>query len=64
MLDFLRHLYLTIMNKYGSFMWFGAHVGVTQVDWHWFLEIFLCVLINFMVLHTIYIEWKETKSKN
>jgi len=52
------------MNKYGSFMWFGAHVGVTQVDWHWFLEIFLCVLINFMVLHTIYIEWKETKSKN
>lgn len=64
MLDFLKHLYLTLMNRYGSFMWFGAHVGVTQVDWHWFLEIFLCVLINFMVLHTIYIEWKEPKSKN
>jgi hypothetical protein len=27
------------MNKYGSFMWFGIHMGVTQVDWHWFLEI-------------------------
>lgn len=64
MLDFLKHLYLTLMNRYGSFMWFGAHVGVTQVDWHWFLEIFLCVLINLMVLHTIYIEWKEPKSKN
>ena len=52
------------MNKYGSFMWFGAHLGMTQVDWHWFLEMSLCVLINLMVLHTIYIEWKDSKSKN
>lgn len=63
MLDFLKHLYLTLINKYGSFMWFGVHMGVTQVDWHWFLEIFLCVLINSMVLHTIYLEWKDAKSK-
>lgn len=51
------------MNKYGSFMWFGAHLGVTQVDWHWVLEIVLCVLINLMVLHTIYLEWKESNKK-
>lgn len=47
------------MNKYGSFMWFGIHMGVTQVDWHWFLEILFCVLINLMVFHTIYLEWKS-----
>jgi hypothetical protein len=52
------------MNKYGSFMWFGVHVGVTQVDWHWVMEMFFCVLINLMVLHTIYLEWKDSKQKN
>jgi C4-dicarboxylate transporter len=64
MKDFLKHFYLTLMNKYGSFMWFGAHMGVTQVDWHWILETSMCVLINLMVLHTIYIEWKDSKVKN
>ncbi len=64
MKDFFKHLYLTLMNKYGSFMWFGAHIGVTQVNWHWILEITSCVLINFMVLHTIYIEWKDSKQKS
>ena len=52
------------MDKYGSFMWFGIHVGVTQVDWHWIMETFACVLINLMVLHTIYIEWKDQKIKD
>jgi hypothetical protein len=52
------------MNKYGSFMWFGVHAGMTQTDWHWILEVSLCVLINLMVLHTIYIEWKDSKTKN
>ena len=64
MKDFLKHFYLTLMNKYGSFMWFGAHMGVTQVDWHWILETLVCVLINLMVLHTIYIEWKDNKVNN
>jgi C4-dicarboxylate transporter len=64
MKDFLKHFYLTLMNKYGSFMWFGAHMGVTQVDWHWILETSVCVLINLMVLHTIYIEWKDNRVKN
>ena len=45
-------------------MWFGVHMGVTQVDWHWVIETILCVLINLMVLHTIYLEWKESQSKN
>lgn len=45
-------------------MWFGVHMGVTQVDWHWIFETLTCVLINLMVLHTIYIEWKDSKVKN
>lgn len=45
-------------------MWFGVHMGVTQVDWHWALETGLCVLINLMVLHTIYLEWKDSQVKN
>jgi hypothetical protein len=45
-------------------MWFGVHMGVTQIDWHWLVEILLCVLINLMVLHTIYLEWKDNKVKN
>jgi hypothetical protein len=40
-------------------MWFGIHMGVTQVNWHWILEILVCVLINLMVFHTIYLEWKS-----
>jgi hypothetical protein len=45
-------------------MWFGVHMGVTQIDWHWLVEILLCILINLMVLHTIYLEWKNNGSKN
>ena len=64
MKNFLKYLYINLMNKYGSFMWFGIHMGVTQVTWNWLMEIGLCVLINSMVLHTIYLEWKDAKSKN
>jgi len=64
MKNFILYLYITLMSRYGSFMWFGTHVCVTQVNWHWLLEISLCVLINFMVLHTIYLEWKDNKSKD
>ena len=63
-LDFVKYLYVTLMNKYGSFMWFGVHVGVTQTELHWILETSACVLINLMVLHTIYLEWKDSKVKN
>jgi hypothetical protein len=45
-------------------MWFGVHAGMTQTDWRWVLEVGLCVLINLMVLHTIYIEWKNSKVKD
>jgi len=59
MKNFLKHLYVTLINRYGSSMWFGIHIGVTQVDWHWVLETLFCVLINLMIFHTIYLEWKS-----
>ena len=64
MINFFKYIIIQLMNRYGSFMWFGVHVGVTQVDWHWVMEIFICVLINIMVLHTIYLEWKDSQIKN
>lgn len=52
------------MNRYGSFMWFGTHVGVTMVDFHYIFEIFLCVLINFLMIFSVYLEWKDKKNEN
>jgi hypothetical protein len=51
------------MSKYGSFMWFGTHVSLTQVDWHYLLEIFLCVLINFLMIFSVYLEWKDKEDE-
>ena len=47
------------MNKYGSFMWFGTHVSMTQTNWHYLLEIFLCVFVNFLMIFSIYLQYKE-----
>jgi hypothetical protein len=63
MTKFLKYLLVQIMNKYGSFMWFGAHIGITQVDWHYLLEIFLCVLINFLMIFSVYLEWKDKEDE-
>ena len=63
MIKFLRYLLVQIMNKYGSFMWFGTHVSLTQVDWHYILEIFLCVLINFLMIFSVYLEWKDKEDE-
>lgn len=52
------------MNKYGSFMWFGTHLTMTQVDWHYLLEIFLCVGINFLMIFSIYLEYIEKQNEN
>jgi hypothetical protein len=60
---FFRYLIVQLMNKYGSFMWFGTHVSLTQVDWHYLLEIFLCVLINFLMIFSVYLEWKDKEDE-
>jgi hypothetical protein len=62
MAKFLKYLFINVMNKYGSFMWFGIHMGVTQVTWHWLLEIGLCLLMNILVIVSMYVEWKDNHS--
>ena len=63
-MSFLKHLYITLMNKYGSFMWFGTHVSMTQTDWHYLLETFLCVFINLLVIFSLYLQYKEEENEN
>ena len=52
------------MNRYGSFMWFGTNVGVTIVDLHYVFEIFLCIFVNFLVIFSVYLEWRDKKIEN
>lgn len=63
MLKFLKYLIVQLMNKYGSFMWFGTHVSMTQTDWHYLLEIFLCIFVNFLVIFSLYLQYKEEQNE-
>jgi hypothetical protein len=63
MIKFLKYLVVQIMNKYGSFMWFGTHVSMTQTDWHYLLETFLCVFVNFLVIFSVYLQYKEEQNE-
>jgi len=64
MVKFFRYLLIQIMNKYGSFMWFGTHISMTQTNWHWIIEVFICVLVNFLVIFSLYLQYKDEKTKN
>jgi hypothetical protein len=64
MLKFLKYLIVQVMNKYGSFMWFGTHITMTQVDWHYLVEIFLCIGINFLMIFSVYLEYIEKQNEN
>jgi hypothetical protein len=63
MMKFLKYLIITLMDKYGSFMWFGTHISMTQTDWHWLLETFLCVFVNFLVIFSLYLQYKEIENE-
>ena len=43
-------------------MWFGTHVSMTQTDWHWLFETFLCITINFLVLFSLYLQYREEEN--
>ncbi len=64
MVKFLKYLIVQLMNKYGSFMWFGTHVSMTQTDWHYLLETFLCIFINLLVIFSLYLQYKEEENEN
>jgi hypothetical protein len=63
MLKFFKYLIVQLMNKYGSFMWFGTHVSMTQTNWHYLIETFLCVLVNFLVIFSVYLQYKEEQNE-
>lgn len=62
-MKFLKYLIITLMDKYGSFMWFGTHISMTQTDWHWLIEIFLCVFVNLLVIFSLYLQYKEIENE-
>jgi len=63
MVKFLKYLLVEVMNKYGSFMWFGTHVSMTQTNWHYLIETFLCVFVNFLVIFSLYLQYKEEQNE-
>jgi hypothetical protein len=63
LIKFLKYLIVELMNKYGSFMWFGTHVSMTQTDWHWILETFLCISINFLILFSLYLQYIDKENE-
>lgn len=63
MLKFFKYLIVQLMNKYGSFMWFGTHVSMTQTNWHYLLETFLCVFVNFLVIFSLYLQYREEQNE-
>jgi uncharacterized membrane protein SirB2 len=63
MMKFLKYLIVTLMDKYGSFMWFGTHISMTQTDWNWLIETFFCVLVNFLVIFSLYLQYKEIENE-
>ena len=63
MLKFFKYLIVQLMNKYGSFMWFGTHISMTQTDWHYLLETFLCVFVNLLVIFSLYLQYKEEENE-
>jgi hypothetical protein len=63
MVKFFRYLIIQLMNKYGSFMWFGTHLSMTQTNWHYLLETFLCIFVNFLVIFSLYLQYKEEQNE-
>ena len=44
-------------------MWFGTHVSMTQTDWHWLFETFLCIFVNLLVIFSLYLQYKEEENE-
>ena len=62
-MTFIRYLIINGVNKWGSFMWVGTHVSMTQTDWHWILESGLCIGLDLIMIISVYLEWKDEHKK-
>jgi uncharacterized membrane protein len=58
-MKFIKYLIIQLMNKYGSFIWFGTHLSMTQTNWHYLLETFLCIIVNFLIIFSLYLQYKD-----
>jgi uncharacterized membrane protein len=58
-MKFVKYLIIQLMNKYGSFIWFGTHLSMTQTNWHYLLETFLCIIANFLIIFSLYLQYKD-----
>jgi hypothetical protein len=63
MKKFIKYLIIQLMNKYGSFMWFGTHLSMTQTNWHYLLETFLCIFVNLLVIFSLYLQYREDENE-
>jgi hypothetical protein len=63
MINFFKYIIIQLMNRYGSFMWFGTHISMTQTDWHYLFETFLCIFVNFLVIFSLYLQYKEEQNE-
>jgi hypothetical protein len=36
---------------------------MTQTDWHYLIETFLCVLVNLLVIFSVYLQYKEKENE-
>jgi hypothetical protein len=55
----IKYLIIQLMNKYGSFIWFGTHLSMTQTNWYYLLETFLCIIVNFLIIFSLYLQYKD-----
>lgn len=63
MWKFIKYLIIELTNKYGTFIWVGTHLSMTQTNWHWLLEALLCVFVNFLIIFSLYLQYKNNENE-
>jgi hypothetical protein len=36
---------------------------LSQTDWHWIIETFLSLFVNFLIIFSLYLEWKVNEDE-
>ena len=62
--DFLKHLFIEGMKRWGGFMSLGGHLCTTQTNWHWILETGLVIFLDSLLVIGLYLEWKDERKSD
>jgi hypothetical protein len=62
-MSFIKYLTINGIKRWGSFMWLGTHVSMTQTDWHWILETVMCLGLDLIMIIAVYLEWHDEHKK-